>query len=68
VLVAQNVISKDDIGIFYFNNEEEKTIIQKMELDPKGLFVNNWPDGFFDTSTDLTLDLYEALRIRNQKN
>ena len=61
ILVAKNEINKDDIGIYYFNNEKENTIIQKMELDQKGLFVDNWPNGFFDTSTDLTLGFYMKL-------
>ncbi|MBK7159494.1 MAG: DUF3696 domain-containing protein [Ignavibacteria bacterium] len=40
-----------------------------MEIDKHGLFVKDWPNGFFDDSVNLTMELYEAIReIKKRKN
>jgi predicted ATPase len=42
-LVAQKVISKDDVAIYYMNRPEAL----RLELDDEGE-IPNWPEGFFE--------------------
>ena len=61
ILIAQNKIDIDKVAVLYFDNNNNSTNIRKMELDERGLFLEDWPDGFFDTSSDLSLQLLEAI-------
>ena len=65
VLIAQGKIEKSEILVYYFSKVEDKTSVKIMEIDDSGLFNEPWPNGFFDDSVNLTLDLYEALRTKN---
>lgn len=65
ILIAQNKIDIDKVAVLYFDNNNNRTNIRKMELDEKGLFLEDWPDGFFDTSSDLSLQLLEAISKTN---
>lgn len=62
VLIARGELDKEKIGVYYFDIKDSKTKIKEMEIDDNGLFKEDWPDGFFDDSIDITLELYEALR------
>jgi predicted ATPase len=65
ILIAQRKIDRDKVEILYFDNNNGSTKIRKMELDERGLFLEDWPDGFFDTSSELSLQLLEAISRTN---
>lgn len=64
VLIAKGELAREKVGVWYFKKVNGVTKVEKMEIDENGLFKNDWPDGFFDDSTDLTMELFEALRKR----
>ncbi len=64
VQIAKGEVVKDNIGVYYFENKDGITKVIKHELDENGLFKKDWPDGFFDDSVELTMELFEALRKR----
>ena len=64
VLIAKGELAREKVGVWYFKKVNGITKVEKMEIDENGLFKNDWPDGFFDDSTDLTMELFEALRKR----
>jgi len=65
VLIAKGELDKDKVSVWYFDNREGTTKIKEMTIDEHGLFQENWPNGFFDDSINLTMELYDALRKRN---
>lgn len=65
ILIAQKIIDIDKVAVLYFDNNNNSTNIRKMELDERGLFLEDWPEGFFDTSSDLSLQLLEAISKTN---
>lgn len=46
-LVASGKIDSSDVVVYYVYAKDGKKNVQKMELDSKGAFVNEWPEGFF---------------------
>lgn len=64
VLIAEGNIDKNKVSVMYFNNKNGVTKVENMEIDDNGLFIKDWPDGFFDDSVNLTMELFEALRKR----
>lgn len=64
VLIAKGELTREKIGVWHFGKDKGKTVVKRMEIDENGLFKEDWPDGFFDDSTDLTMELFEALRKR----
>lgn len=54
--IAENKLSTEDVGIYYFEATEKGTKIKKLEIMENGQF-KNWPDGFFED------DLADAFRI-----
>lgn len=64
VLIAKGELAREKVGVWYFRKVNGVTKVEKMEIDENGLFKKDWPDGFFDDSTDLTMELFEALRKR----
>jgi predicted ATPase len=65
VLIAKGELAREKVGVWYFKKDKNGvTKVEKMEIDENGLFKNDWPDGFFDDSIDLTMELFEALRKR----
>ena len=49
--IREGRISHEDISILYVdpnNSDVEGSVIEQLELDEKGIFINGWPDGFFD--------------------
>lgn len=67
VMIAKGELKKEDIAVYYFDNKNGTTKVKKMEMDDRGLFKEDWPDGFFDVSTNLTLELFEALRPKRKE-
>lgn len=69
VLIARGELDRSKLSVQYFNNENGITKTETMEIDEHGLFVKDWPNGFFDDSVNLTMELYEAIReIKKRKN
>lgn len=66
VLIAKGM-SKENVAIYYFDKDEKAgiTSIREMKLDEKGLFIEKWPEGFFDEKMDLTLELLDAIKERS---
>jgi len=64
VQIAKGELSKDKVGVWYFDNSGGTTKIKEMKIDENGLFKEDWPRGFFDDSINLTMELFEALRKR----
>ncbi len=66
VLIANGELDRDKVSVLYFDNKDGKpTEVEEMKIDEKGLFVKDWPDGFFDDSKNLALEMLEAMRKRN---
>lgn len=64
VLIAKDELDRKKVGVWYFIKVDGVTKVEKMEIDENGLFKHDWPDGFFDDSIELTMELFEALRKR----
>ena len=46
--VRENLISQDDIGVYYVSQAEDgQTRVSQLRLDEEGDFIDNWPGGFF---------------------
>lgn len=60
VLVAKGEISKEDIVIYFFDNNGGVTKVKEMSLLDNGFFSEPWPNGFFDDSYNLTKELLRA--------
>ncbi|AFS79535.1 hypothetical protein Curi_c25400 [Gottschalkia acidurici 9a] len=61
ILVASGKISPDDIGIYYFTQDQDGTKIMKMEIAENGQFEEDWPSGFFDVHYELGRKLFEFM-------
>lgn len=49
-------LDRSNLAILYFSNENGRSIVREIELDDVGNFNEPWPDDFFDSSTDLTME------------
>lgn len=45
--VASGRISSQDVRFFYVHAKSEHKSIQEMSIDERGVFENDWPEGFF---------------------
>ncbi|MBS4027167.1 MAG: DUF3696 domain-containing protein [Ignavibacteriales bacterium] len=62
VLVAQGKMQPEDIAIYYVDkNDEGNSFVKKMELDGRGYFTEEWPEGFFDIASNQSYQLLEAI-------
>lgn len=61
ILVAQALIDSNDIGIYYFDQSENGTIMKKMELNKNGQFREVWPSGFFDVQYLLGSEFFDVM-------
>ncbi len=68
VLIARGELDRSKLSVQYFNNENGITKTETMEIDEHGLFVKDWPNGFFDDSVNLTMELFEAIREIKKRN
>ncbi|HQI40985.1 MAG: hypothetical protein B6D44_06400 [Ignavibacteriales bacterium UTCHB2] len=62
ICIAKGLIDRQNISVLYFdkNQKSGKTKLKKMIIDETGFFQEPWPDGFFDTSYNLTKELLRA--------
>lgn len=68
ILVANGDMSREDLKIYYFDpvpNYLECNVVS-LELNERGMFTKPWPNGFFEESAVLNIQLIEA--INNRKN
>ncbi|MBK7380319.1 MAG: DUF3696 domain-containing protein [Ignavibacteriales bacterium] len=69
VLIARGELKQEDIAVYYFDSDSGEVNVKRMEMDERGLFIEDWPNGFFDDATNLTLELFEALKnSKKRKN
>lgn len=62
--VASGKISPDEIKVYYVHASGGKKCIHSLELDPKGAFINEWPEGFFPERLE---EAKKLSKIRFQK-
>ena len=53
----------DKVKVYFLEKDEKTgyTKMSEMKLDNLGRFVNDWPNGFFDTDTDLALEFFREI-------
>lgn len=61
VLIAQKSLNKEEVAVYYFDKKNGETKIKEMKLSERGLFVDDWPEGFFDEDTKLFSELFQAI-------
>jgi predicted ATPase len=64
VLIAKKEINISDVAVYFFDYDKY-TSVEKLGIDNKGLFLKNWPKGFFDEKMDLTIELLDAIKSRS---
>ncbi|HDR7517151.1 AAA family ATPase [Bacillus mobilis] len=62
ILVAENKLTPQDVGIYYFSQDEEGSHIQNLEILPNGQFKDAFPSGFFDVAFELSKKLMYAAK------
>jgi len=61
VLVAKGTLSPDQIAINYIDRDESGiSRVKKLRMGSGGAFLDPWPSGFFDESTDLAIEFWEV--------
>lgn len=58
ILIAKGQLDKDSISIYYLDGK----LIKEMEFEENGFFKDPWPEGFFDSSFNLSMELLTAKR------
>ncbi len=53
----------DKVKVYFLEKDKETgyTKMSEMKLDNLGRFINDWPNGFFDTDTDLALEFFREI-------
>jgi predicted ATPase len=46
--IREGILKPDDLAIYYFENNNGKTISNRIHIDSDGEFTTPWPEGFFD--------------------
>lgn len=55
-------VNPEVVAVYYISKDEKgNSIVKKMELNENGDFVEPWPDDFFDSATDLTMERLKIL-------
>jgi predicted ATPase len=58
VLVARKDIKREDVIIYYVTKDEKNvSSVKEMRLDEEGMFLDKWPDDFFDNTFKLFREL-----------
>jgi predicted ATPase len=58
-LIAKKEIKKEDVAIYYFDQDPTKEdYIRKMEIDDNGFMKGDFGEGFFDEASRLISDLW----------
>jgi predicted ATP-dependent endonuclease of OLD family len=59
--IAQGVINPEDVHIYYVSkNRLGNSTVKRMGIRSDGFFADEWPDGFFDSASNLQEALWEA--------
>jgi predicted ATPase len=66
VLVAEGRIGRDQISLFFFENQTGDARIRRVTLGSRAEPVGKWPSGFFDVGVDLAR-LLSAARLKATK-
>lgn len=61
ILVAKKELAVEDIGVYYFVQDENGTHIKDLRIGENGQFEEDFPDGFFDVPYKLTTTLMEHM-------
>ena len=68
ILIARDHNRKKTLGLInnikvYFLSKDDTGLssIKEMKLDNLGKFINEWPQGFFDTDTDMALEFFREI-------
>lgn len=64
LLIAKGLLKHDDVAIYYFSNSKNKTKVKELKLDANGMFIDKWPNGFFDEAADLSYELLKEISKR----
>ncbi|OOY15868.1 DUF3696 domain-containing protein [Thioclava sp. DLFJ4-1] len=65
--VAEGVISKEDVAVYFVNNKKGTAQLEALELDENGEILN-WPENFFgDEMEDITARTLAAINRRSAK-
>ncbi|MBH0164368.1 DUF3696 domain-containing protein [Fictibacillus sp. 7GRE50] len=67
VLVADPkvALTNNDVGIYYVDKMEGHSVVNKINLNSKGQFIEKWPSGFFDKSFELSRELIRVASVNN---
>lgn len=57
-LILQKKVEAEKIGIYYVEKKQKESVIREVKIDKYGEFID-WPDGFFDTSYQDTLEYFK---------
>jgi hypothetical protein len=61
VRIANGAISPQDVKVYYvFKNRLGYSSVKEMKIKPNGFFEEEWPNGFFDSASNLQEALWEA--------
>jgi predicted ATPase len=59
--IAQGVINPEDVHIYYVSkNRLGNSNVKRMGIRSDGFFADEWPEGFFDSASNLQEALWEA--------
>lgn len=67
-LIAEGVMDKDSLAIYYidFNEEKQESVLKRISVDERG-GVDYWPEGVFNETTQETRAIYNA-QLNDQRN
>lgn len=62
-----NGFTNDMLAVYYVDkdNEDGSTTIKEMRISEQGRLIDEWPSGFFDKASELSLDLINAILNNN---
>lgn len=66
IMVAKKELSPEDIGVYYFNQNQDGTTVKELSLGDNGQFIEAFPKGFFDVAYELSKQFMDAMMEGNQ--
>jgi hypothetical protein len=67
VLVADGKVHPNWIAIYAFDENDLGSKPRPMELGKDGFFTSKWPNGFFETASELVLELWKPRQKENEE-
>ena len=64
--IAEGTLTADEVSVLYVQPTEEGSQIIKLDIDQAGEFIDDWPAGFFDESTEEILRVLRSQRHASQ--